>query len=118
MRGELRFLLDDRPRRLARVDPTMTVLDYLRLEERLTGTKEGCNEGDCGACTVVIGELARDGDPDAVRGLALQTLNACIQFLPTLDGKALFTVEDLKRGDALHPTQQAMVECHGSQCGF
>lgn len=98
--------------------PTRSVLDWLREDARCTGTKEGCNEGDCGACTVVVGELARDGDPDAVRGLALQTVNACIQFLPTLDGKALFTVEDLKRGDALHPTQQAMVECHGSQCGF
>lgn len=98
--------------------PTRSVLDWLREDARCTGTKEGCNEGDCGACTVVIGELAKDGDPQAVRGLSLQTVNACIQFLPTLDGKALFTVEDLKRGDALHPTQQAMVECHGSQCGF
>lgn len=98
--------------------PTRSVLDWLREDARCTGTKEGCNEGDCGACTVVVGELACDGDPQAVRGLALQTVNACIQFLPTLDGKALFAVEDLQRGDALHPTQQAMVECHGSQCGF
>jgi xanthine dehydrogenase small subunit len=118
--------------------PTRTVLDWLREDARCTGTKEGCNEGDCGACTVVIGEVARDGDAGAVRGLALRTVNACIQFLPTLDGKALFTVEDLKRiaatagaaataapkagrhahGPALHPVQQAMVECHGSQCGF
>jgi xanthine dehydrogenase small subunit len=98
--------------------PTRSVLDWLREDARCTGTKEGCNEGDCGACTVVIGELAKPGDPAAVRGLALQTVNACIQFLPTLDGKALFTVEDLKAGDRLHPAQQAMVECHGSQCGF
>lgn len=107
--------------RVVQVDdaaPTRSVLDWLREDARCTGTKEGCNEGDCGACTVVIGELAKDGDANAVRGLSLQTVNACIQFLPTLDGKALFTVEDLKRGDALHPTQQAMVECHGSQCGF
>jgi xanthine dehydrogenase small subunit len=98
--------------------PTRSVLDWLREDARCTGTKEGCNEGDCGACTVVIGELAQPGDSTAVRGLSLRTVNACIQFLPTLDGKALFTVEDLKGDRGLHPTQQAMVECHGSQCGF
>ncbi len=133
---------------------TRTVLDWLREDAHCTGTKEGCNEGDCGACTVVIGTLAEPGEAGAVGGLMLQSVNACIQFLPTLDGKALFTVEDLKaqavqkeleavtpghaaqpphgsnpgarRPDALHPVQidplhpvqQAMVECHGSQCGF
>ncbi|HEY4069622.1 MAG TPA: xanthine dehydrogenase small subunit [Burkholderiaceae bacterium] len=103
------------------VAPTRSVLDWLRETARCTGTKEGCNEGDCGACTVVIAEAAQVGDPAAVRGLTLQTVNACIQFLPTLDGKALFTVEDLKRmtsDEKLHPVQEAMVECHGSQCGF
>jgi xanthine dehydrogenase small subunit len=116
--------------------PTRSVLDWLREDARCTGTKEGCNEGDCGACTVVIGEAAAPGDPAAVRGLSLKTVNACIQFLPTLDGKALFTVEDLKAmnanqrhpvtddelhpvpDDELHPVQRAMVDCHGSQCGF
>ena len=100
--------------------PTRTLLDWLREDARCTGTKEGCNEGDCGACTVVIGETATPGDPAAVRGLRLTTVDACLQFLPTLDGKALFTVEDLKAmsGDQLHPVQEAMVECHGSQCGF
>jgi xanthine dehydrogenase small subunit len=99
---------------------TRTVLDWLREDARCTGTKEGCNEGDCGACTVVIGEAAAADDPTAVRGLSLKTVNACIQFLPTLDGKALFTVEDLKamNADQLHPVQEAMVGCHGSQCGF
>ncbi|HEX7645241.1 MAG TPA: xanthine dehydrogenase small subunit [Burkholderiaceae bacterium] len=91
---------------------TRTVLQHLREDLHCTGTKEGCAEGDCGACTVVIGEL-RDGE------LALRSVNSCIQFLPALDGKALFTVEDLKQPDeTLHPVQQAMVECHGSQCGF
>ncbi len=100
--------------------PTRSVLDWLREDARCTGTKEGCNEGDCGACTVVIGDTAEPGDPLAVRGLRLTTANACLQFLPTLDGRALFTVEDLKAMSAgeLHPVQQAMVECHGSQCGF
>jgi len=101
---------------------TRTLLDWLREDARCTGTKEGCNEGDCGACTVVVGELPEHADPASapVRGLALRTVNACIQFLPTLHGKALFTVEDLKAGNAgrLHPVQEAMVACHGSQCGF
>lgn len=105
---------------VAGAHPTRSVLDWLREDAHCTGTKEGCNEGDCGACTVVVGELADAGEPGAVRGLRLSTVNACIQFLPTLHGKALFTVEDLKaiNGGELHPTQQAMVECHGSQCGF
>jgi xanthine dehydrogenase small subunit len=92
---------------------TRSVLDWLREDARCTGTKEGCNEGDCGACTVTIGTLDDRG------GLELDTVNACIQLVPALDGKALFTVEDLKAIDgALHPVQQAMVDCHGSQCGF
>jgi len=105
--------------------PTKSVLDWLREDARCTGTKEGCNEGDCGACTVVIGEPAgrasgsASADATVVGGLSLRTVNACIQFLPTLDGKALFTVEDLAGpGRALHPVQEAMVVCHGSQCGF
>ena len=108
--------------------PTRTVLNWLREDAHCSGTKEGCNEGDCGACTVIVAELAERatsvGTPSAkatvAGGLSLRTVNACIQFLPTLDGKALLTVEDLKRigGGALHPAQQALVECHGSQCGF
>ena len=92
--------------------PTRTILQHLREDLHCTGSKEGCAEGDCGACTVVIGEQGPDG-------VTLKSVNSCIQFLPTLDGKALYTVEDLKQDSgALHPVQQAMVECHGSQCGF
>ncbi|MEQ1805445.1 MAG: xanthine dehydrogenase small subunit [Burkholderiaceae bacterium] len=109
---------------VAHAAPTRSVLEWLREDAHCTGTKEGCNEGDCGACTVVIGELAPAG---ATGALTLRSVNACIQFLPTLDGKALFSVEDLKRiagaanpagAPALHPVQQALVDCHGSQCGF
>jgi xanthine dehydrogenase small subunit len=108
----VRFVLDGEVREVERVDPTMTVLEYLRGVERRCGTKEGCAEGDCGACTVVLGEL-RDGR------VRLRAVNACILFLPAVDGKALFTVESLarERGE-LHPVQRALVECHGSQCGF
>ena len=94
--------------------PTRSVLQWLREDQRRCGTKEGCNEGDCGACTVVLGSRADDGT------LALRSVNACLTLLPMIDGQALFTVEDLKTiaGGALHPVQQALVECHGSQCGF
>ena len=108
----IRFILDGKVIMVDDVDPTQSVLGFLRERLRRTGTKEGCAEGDCGACTVVVGELAGDD-------VALRAVNACILFVPTLDGKALFTVEDLRQPDgALHPAQQAMVECHGSQCGF
>lgn len=108
MRGVVRFVLDGEIRELRDVDPTTTVLTLLREDLRRTGTKEGCAEGDCGACTVALGEL----EGDAVRWKAV---NACILFAPMLDGRALKTVESLG-GD--HPVQTALVEHHGSQCGF
>jgi xanthine dehydrogenase small subunit len=110
----IRFVHRGRIVAVAGADNTRTLLDWLREDARCHGTKEGCAEGDCGACTVQVGE------PDAVAPgrVAWRTVNACLQFLPMLDGKALRTVEDLKQGDVLHPAQQALVECHGSQCGF
>ena len=102
--------------RIDGLPPTHTVLRYLRETGLATGTKEGCNEGDCGACTVVLGER----DDEAPGGVRLAPANACLLLLPMLDGKALFTVEDLASlaGGGLHPVQQALVEGHGSQCGF
>ncbi len=110
----VRFVLNGEVVALDDVEPTRTVLQYLREDRGLTGTKEGCAEGDCGACTVVVAELLADGE-----GLRYRAINSCIQFLPTLDGRALLTVEALSgEGAPLHPVQQAMVNRHGSQCGF
>ncbi|MBI1907548.1 MAG: xanthine dehydrogenase small subunit [Rhodocyclales bacterium] len=114
--GTIRFLLDDALVEVTNPASTRTILQYLREDLRRTGTKEGCAEGDCGACTVVLGELV---ERDGVERVQLRAVNACIQFLPTLDGKAIYTVESLKgRDGSLHPVQQALVDTHGSQCGF
>jgi xanthine dehydrogenase small subunit len=107
----IRFLLDGQTHEVRNVDPTRTLLEHLRGDLRRTGTKEGCAEGDCGSCTVLVGE------PDG-EGVAWRAVNSCIQFLPMLHGKALMTVESLAKDGALHPVQQAMVDRHGSQCGF
>ncbi|MEY3596292.1 MAG: xanthine dehydrogenase small subunit [Pseudomonadota bacterium] len=111
MRGAIRFLRRGQIVEVSNLHPRTTLLDWLRLEERSTGTKEGCGEGDCGACTVV---LAR------VRGgkLTYEPVNACILLLGQVDGAEVITVEDLANGTALHPVQEAMVASHGSQCGY
>ncbi len=109
----VRFVLDGQVVTEVEPPPTLTVLEYLRERAGRTGTKEGCAEGDCGACTVVLGQLAQDGHVE------YRAINSCIRFLPTIDGLELITVESLQDEDGtLHPVQQAMVDCHASQCGF
>lgn len=110
-RNTLSFILDGERFDLTHIAPTTTVLNFLREHLNRTGTKEGCAEGDCGACTVVLGDLHQGR-------LRYRAVNACIQLLPALDGKILYTVESLKTSQGLHPVQQAMVDCHASQCGF
>ena len=108
----IRFILDNEVVEVHDIPPTTTLLQYLRDTLGRCGTKEGCAEGDCGACTVVLGEL--EGDR-----INYRAVNACIRLLPTVDGKEVVTVESLSRKDvSLHPVQQAMVDHHGSQCGF
>ena len=112
VRTSIRFLLNDEPVTLSAFAPDLTVLDWLRLDRRLTGSKEGCAEGDCGACTVLVGKLI-DGQ------LAYESVNSCIRFVGSLDGTHVVTIEHLSRPDGtLSPVQAAMVQHHGSQCGF
>ena len=108
----VKFLLNDKILEINSPDPNQTILNYIRTELKKTGTKEGCAEGGCGACTVVIGELASGQ-------IKYSAINSCISFVPFLNGKQLLIVEDLvsKNGN-LHPVQDAMVKFHGSQCGF
>ena len=113
IRSQLRFILNGRDVALSDVAPDQTLLDWLRLSRSLKGTKEGCAEGDCGACTVLVGRLTPSG------GLVYEGVNACIRFLGSLDGCHVVTVEHLAGSEeTLHPVQQAMVDYHGSQCGF
>ena len=112
IRRSIRFLRRGKVVQLTDVPPMATLLDYLRLEERACGTKEGCGEGDCGACTVALGSL-RDGR------VIYEPVNSCIQLLGMVDGKEVVAVDDLHvREGGLHPVQRALVAAHGSQCGF
>jgi len=110
--GTIRFLINGERRERALSTPARTVLEYLRQDERRTATKEGCAEGDCGACTVVIGE-ARDG------GMRYRAVNSCLVFLPELHGRLLLTAEGLPdAGGQPHPVQAALAEHHATQCGY
>jgi xanthine dehydrogenase small subunit len=112
----IQFLLNQELRSEHALDPNLTVLQYLREHLGKSGTKEGCASGDCGACTVVVGELAAD---DSGRELIrYRSLNSCLTFVSSLHGKQLISVEGLKHQGQLHSVQQAMADCHGSQCGF
>ena len=108
----IRFIRRGEVTTLGNVPPDRTLLEVLREDLGACGTKEGCGEGDCGACTVVIAE------PEGA-GLRYRAINSCIRLAHSVDGLALWTVEDLSEPDGtLHPAQEAMVQCHGSQCGF
>jgi xanthine dehydrogenase small subunit len=111
MRDSISFLRRGKRVDLRPSNPTQTVLDYLRLDEKSKGTKEGCNEGDCGACTVALGRLTNGN-------LVYEPVNACILLVGQLHGCELVTVDDLMQDNILHPVQEAMVQHHASQCGF
>lgn len=112
MQNELRFHLNDKLVQLTAFDPTTTLLDFIREQKQLKGTKEGCNEGDCGACTIALGSVEQNE-------VVYRPVNACIQLLGMMHGKHIMTVDHLSDGQGnLHPVQDAMVKHHGSQCGF
>lgn len=118
------FLLNNESIHITNFDNNCTVLEWLRESKKLTGTKEGCGSGDCGACTVVIAEvldddLLQNDDPlQNSEQLQYKAINSCITFLSALDGKQLITVEHLEHQQKLHSVQKAMVDEHGSQCGY
>jgi xanthine dehydrogenase small subunit len=120
--NNIQFLLNNELTVIADCDPNMTVLNYLRQELSRKGTKEGCASGDCGACTAVLAEVISPAvsstNQSVTAQLSYKSINTCITFLSALHGKQLLTVEDLQQGNKLHVVQQAMVDCHGSQCGF
>ena len=107
----IQFLFTNKIYKIKNPDPNKTILNYIRNDLKLTGTKEGCAEGGCGACTIVLGELNKNK-------IIYKSINACISFLPTLNGKQLILIEDLVHENKPHMVQEAMVNFHGSQCGF
>jgi len=108
----LKFVWENKIHSISNIDPNETILNYVRLNLKKTGTKEGCAEGGCGACTVVLGDLTNNK-------IDYRAINSCIAFVPSLEGKQLILVEDLvSKNGALHSVQEAMVNYHGSQCGF
>ena len=108
----IKFLFNAKVFEINNPDPNQTILNFVRTTLKKTGTKEGCAEGGCGACTVVVGQLKNND-------IEYKAINSCISFLPFLDGKQLLVVEDLVSNEGnLHPVQEAMVKYHGSQCGF
>ena len=110
--SNIEFVYQNRIFEIKNSDPNETLLNYIRTKLKKTGTKEGCAEGGCGACTVVLGELENNQ-------ISYRAVNSCITFVTTLQGKQLILVEDLlSREGKLHPVQEAMVNYHGSQCGF
>jgi xanthine dehydrogenase small subunit len=112
----IQFLLDHTLCTERHLDPNLTVLAYLREHRNQRGTKEGCGSGDCGACTVVLGEWVPQAEGN--QALRYRSVNACLTLVASLHGKQLITVEALRQQGQLHSVQQAMVDCHGSQCGF
>ena len=108
----IRFVWENKIHSISNLDTNETILNYVRLKLKKTGTKEGCSEGGCGACTVVLGELKNNK-------IIYKAINSCISFLPSLEGKQLILVEDLvSKNGTLHAVQDAMINYHGSQCGF
>ena len=106
------FVFKNKIIKIKNPDPNETILNYVRLNLKKTGTKEGCAEGGCGACTIVLGEIKNNN-------IIYKSINSCITFLPALNGKQLILIENLSlENGKLHPVQNAMVNFHGSQCGF
>ena len=110
--NKIKFVWENKVYLINNPDPNETILNYVRLKLKKTGTKEGCAEGGCGACTIVLGELENNK-------IIYKAINSCISFVPSLEGKQLILVEDLvSKNGTLHPVQNAMIKYHGSQCGF
>ena len=107
----VKFVYENQIVEIQNPDSNESILNYVRTKLKKTGTKEGCAEGGCGACSIVLGELKKNN-------IDYKTINSCIAFVPSLEGKQLILVENLVSKDELHPVQEAMVNYHGSQCGF